>query len=193
MRRMFANKSRFFVSMLVGFLGVCSAFGHNLDIDSTEVFFDQNFVSTLTNRASSRQSLIQVGDEFWIVQKATPGPGTTLGAGGYLTFYIPSGYEVVDAAYVTPSNVDPRGFTEIPIKGAAPIALDDGPRGANLSPKLIGFTYPAANILGVREAPVTATGGNESWDHRWSLCRYRNFFLHEHSDGLHRQFADPHQ
>jgi len=57
-----ATKSRFFVSMLVGFLGVSSALAHNLYIDSTEVFFGQDFVSTLTTRASSRQSLIQVGD-----------------------------------------------------------------------------------------------------------------------------------
>ncbi|NBS84377.1 MAG: DUF11 domain-containing protein, partial [Verrucomicrobia bacterium] len=157
-----ATKSRFFVSMLVGFLGVSSALAHNLYIDSTEVFFGQDFVSTLTTRASSRQSLIQVGDEFWIVQKGTPGPGTTLGAGGYLTFYIPSGYQVVDAAYVTPSDVDPRGFTEIPIKGAAPISVGPGKasNAALSTTELTGYTYSAANILGVREAPVTSAGVN---------------------------------
>ncbi|NCY23194.1 hypothetical protein EBX31_14740, partial [bacterium] len=131
-------------------------------IDSTEVFFAEDFVSTLTTRASSRQSLIQVGDEFWIVQKGTPGPGTTLGAGGYLTFYIPSGYQVVDAAYVTPSAVDPRGFVEIPIKGASPISVGPGKTStaALSTTELTGYTYSAANILGVKEAPVTSAGVN---------------------------------
>ena len=158
------NPRRVYLGLLCLWGAVSAVFGHNLYISSTEVYFADDFLATMTSRASSHQSLIQVGDEFWLVQKGTPGPGTTLGVGGYLTFYVPTGYQVVDAAYVTPcsTSTDSRGFTTIPIKGQGSISVGSGKteNSALTTSELIGYTYPAANVLGVRESPVTSAGLN---------------------------------
>jgi hypothetical protein len=58
------------------------------------------------------------------VHENHPGPGTNTGGGGYITFYLPAGYQVTDAAYVTASGSDPQGFTPISVKRQNPIALN---------------------------------------------------------------------
>ena len=137
-----------------------TASAHNLDTRATAITFDKNYVQIMTQRAGLNQSVVQVGDEFWLLLKTTPGPGTTTGVGGYQTFYVPTGMQVTGAAYVQPSSTDPlgRGFVEIPMKGQSPIAIGAGSIGPKLATGLTGYTYPAANILGVNEAPVTSTG-----------------------------------
>jgi fimbrial isopeptide formation D2 family protein/uncharacterized repeat protein (TIGR01451 family) len=101
---------------------------------------------------------MQVGDEFWVTIKTTPGPGTNTGVGGYQTFYVPDGYQVLDAAYAQSSSIDPRGFVPIPMKGQSPISLGAGANGQKIGTGLTGYTYPSPNIVGINEAPVTSTG-----------------------------------
>lgn len=139
-------------------LTAVSSQAHNLDTRATGIQFAQDFVQTMSQRAASRVPLVQVGDEFWITIKTTPGPGTTTGVGGYQTFYVPEGFQVIDAAYAQTSNTDPRGFIAVPMKGQSPIAIGAGPIGSNVGNGLTGFSYPAPNVLGINEAPVTAGG-----------------------------------
>ena len=146
---------------MIGGLGVLftsKVHAHNLDTRATSISFAKDFVQTMSSRAAGNFPLVQVGDEFWVVIKTTPGPGTNTGVGGYQTFYIPTGAQVVDAAYAQPSTSDPRGFIAIPMKGQSPIAIGDGPIGAKVAVGLTGYSYPLANVLGVNSAPVTAGG-----------------------------------
>jgi large repetitive protein len=147
---------------LVALLASCALapnlFAHNLDTTSTALQYSADFIETMKTRATNGQALIQPGDEFWVAMKTTPGPGTTTGVGGYMTFYVPGGFQVADAAYVTPSSSDPRGFINAPIDGQSPIALGAGPVGAKLATGLTSYVYPSNNILGVNEAPTTSAG-----------------------------------
>lgn len=146
------------IAVLAFAVFVSNLFGHNLDTSSTSIQYSADYIETMKARAALGQPLIQPGDEFWASMKTTPGPGTTTGVGGYMTFYIPSGYQVADAAYVLPSSSDPRGFVSAPMDGQSPIALGAGPIGAKVATGLTGYSYPSNNILGVNEAPTTAAG-----------------------------------
>ncbi|MEY4939163.1 MAG: hypothetical protein RIQ93_898, partial [Verrucomicrobiota bacterium] len=131
---------------------------HNLDTRATGLRYSKDFLSVMASRSTANQALLQNSDEFWVVMKTTPGPGTVTGVGGYQTFYVPPGVAVTDVAYVKPSASDPRGFIPIPMNGQSPIAVGAGSAGAKAASGLTGFSYPSANILGVNEAPVTAGG-----------------------------------
>ncbi len=135
---------------------------HNLDTRSTSIAYAPDFLQIMATRAGSQPALplVRVGDQFWVILKTTPGPGTTTGVGGYQTFYVPPGVKVVGAAYVQPvaTSVDPRGFIEIPMKGQSPIAIGSGPQGGKTTADLIGLTLPGANGLGINEDPLTGAG-----------------------------------
>jgi hypothetical protein len=92
------------LALLAGFGSAVapSALAHNLDTRATSIQFAPNFVQTMAQRAATNGALVTVADEFWVLIKTTPGPGTTTGVGGYQTFYIPAGVQVLDAAYVQP-------------------------------------------------------------------------------------------
>jgi hypothetical protein len=131
---------------------------HNLDTKSISIQFANDFIATMAARSAAGQSLLQIGDEFWVYTKTIPGPGTKTGVGGYTTFYLPAGYQVLDAAYVAHSNSDPRGFVPASMKGQSSIAIGAGPIAAKVAVGLTGYSYPTPNILGINESPVTATG-----------------------------------
>jgi uncharacterized repeat protein (TIGR01451 family) len=131
---------------------------HNLDTKSISIQFANDFIATMAARSAAGQSLLQIGDEFWVYTKTIPGPGTKTGVGGYTTFYLPAGYQVLDAAYVAHSNSDPRGFIPASMKGQSSIAIGAGPIAAKVAVGLTGYSYPTPNILGINESPVTATG-----------------------------------
>lgn len=152
------NIRRYLVVILGVVLGCSTAWGHNLDTRATSIHYANDFISMMSQRASTNGAPVQVGDEFWVLIKTTPGPGTTTGVGGYQTFYVPPWAQIVDAAYVYPDAADPRGFREIPMKGQSPIAIGDGPIGAKSTTDLIGYTLPGTNGLGLAYAPVTAAG-----------------------------------
>lgn len=131
---------------------------HNLDTLATSISFENEYLETMSQRASVNQQLIQVGDEFWVMSKTTPGPGTQTGVGGYQTFYVPPGMEVVDAAYVLPDPSDPRGFRNISMKGQSSIAIGNGSIAQSSTPELFGYTFPGVNGLGFKSEPVTGAG-----------------------------------
>ena len=131
---------------------------HNLDTRATSIHYAADYIALMAQRAGSNQPLNQVGDEFWVVIKTTPGPGTTTGVGGYQTFYVPPWAQILDAAYVLPDPSAPSGFAEIPMKGQSPIAIGAGPIGAKSTTDLIGLTLPGTNVLGLSYAPLTAAG-----------------------------------
>jgi uncharacterized repeat protein (TIGR01451 family) len=131
---------------------------HNLDTRATGIFFAQDFLNTMSARASANQPLVQANDEFWMLLKTTPGPGTTTGVGGYQTFYVPDGMQVMDVAYVLPDLTDPRGFRSIPMKGQSPIATGNGSISPQTTPELTGWSLPGVNGLGIKHNPVSASG-----------------------------------
>jgi uncharacterized repeat protein (TIGR01451 family) len=141
---------------------------HNLDTTATSISFEQAFIQTMSNRAVSEpnQPLIRNNDEFWVILKTTPGPGTTTGVGGYQTFYVPTGAVVTDAAYVFPDSSQPSGFRNIPMKGQSPIAIGNGSIASAISTSLIGFDLPGDSVslhplvLASKTAPVTASGAH---------------------------------
>ncbi len=77
-----------------------TATSHNLDTRATSIAFAKDFVAQMSSRAALMQQPVQIGDEFWVVLKTTPGPGTNIVVGGYQTFYVPDG--------VHPPNPFPR-------------------------------------------------------------------------------------
>ena len=133
---------------------------HNLDTRATEISFAKDFLNTMSARASANQPLVQANDEFWMLLKTTPGPGTDTGVGGYQTFYVPDGMQVKDVAYVLPDLSDPRGFRAIPMKGQSPIAIGNGSISPKTTPELTGWSLPGVNGLGVNYDPVNASGAD---------------------------------
>jgi uncharacterized repeat protein (TIGR01451 family) len=129
---------------------------HNLDQQDTRITFDQATVALMASRAGLGQPLLQAGDEVGVILKSTPGPGTITGAGGYLTFYIPPGTQVVNAEY---GMVDASGaFVPKPMKGPSIIASGNGPIGITAgTPGLIGLSL-GPNIVGTTAPTVDATG-----------------------------------
>ncbi len=135
---------------------------HNLDTRATSIFFDQAYLATLSSRspANLANPLIRVNDEFWLIVKTTPGPGTATGVGGYQTLYIPAGMQVVGAEMVEPDPLNPGGFRAINARGQSIIAIGDGSVGQKASPKLLfdgasGTSLSLGpNILGVTEKAV---------------------------------------
>jgi uncharacterized repeat protein (TIGR01451 family) len=139
-------------------LAGATASAHNLDTRATSINYAADYLALMSQRAGDNEPLVQVGDEFWVVIKTTPGPGTTTGVGGYQTFYVPPWARVLDAAYVLPDPSQPNGYAKIPMKGQSPIAIGAGPIGAKSTPELIGFSLPGTNGLGFVTEPVTAAG-----------------------------------
>lgn len=138
---------------------------HNLDTRATGISFEKSFVATMTTRASTNAAnLVQVGDEFWVILKTTPGPGTVTGVGGYQTFYVPSGVQVTGAEIIEPDPANPGSFRTIPAHGQSIIAVGAGTIGAKASLKLLtngvnGAGMVLTNFLGRSEKSVVdATG-----------------------------------
>ena len=73
----------------------------------TVKLFAPETVKMLVDRLLAGQAGLQQGDVInYIVQFATIANGATVGAGGYVTDYIPAGAEVVGAWFVQPSGAD---------------------------------------------------------------------------------------
>jgi uncharacterized repeat protein (TIGR01451 family) len=73
----------------------------------TSKSFAPETVKMLIDRLLAGQAGLQQGDVItYIVQFATIANGATVGAGGYVTDYIPAGTEVVGAWFVQPSGAD---------------------------------------------------------------------------------------
>ena len=140
---------------------------HNLDQQDTRISFDSDTLALMSSRAGLGQPLLQAGDTVGVVLKSTPGPGTLTGAGGYLTFYIPPGTQVMNAEY---GAVDSTGtFVARPMKGPSIIAMGDGPIGSastaaliglNLGPNIVGTTAPTVSSAGVHSGTIAGVYGD---------------------------------
>lgn len=142
-------------------LGVMTLFalaarGHNLDMQTDYLGFDKVTLEMFQARAAAGQSLLQVGDTVGLLMKATPNLGTPTGAGGYSTFFIPVGSQVVQAEY---GHIDTSTgyFTPTAVKGQSILALGDGARGAKQTTGLIGLQL-GPNINGQTAPAVDASG-----------------------------------
>lgn len=136
---------------------------HNLDQRDTSIAFDDAYLQLMLTRADLEETLIQDDDEFWMILRSTPGPGTQTGVGGYLTFYVPTNYvEVLEVSYLTPSPGTagtpeaPTNFTRVPLKGQSIIAIGNGSIAPSITTNLIGLVL--TNAFGQAEAPVTSNG-----------------------------------
>src|SRR4051812_328320 len=129
---------------------------HNLDQQDTRVSFDKPTLDLMAARAAAGQSLLQAGDVIGIVLKSTPGPGTLTGAGGYLTFFIPTGTQVVGADSGAVDSTTGQ-FVARAMRGPSIMPLGDGLLGSASTPGLIGLNL-GPNLLGVTAPAVSATG-----------------------------------
>ena len=142
-----------------------TAEAHNLNASVVYVYFDPDTQAFLDARItapgwSPPQPMLQVGDELGLIIKAVPDLGTTTGVGGYTTFYIPNGLQVVDAAFLQPSDAVADGITgwdKIPAKGQA--RMPSVGAGGEPTVSLVGITR-GPNILGVTSPIVTAGNTN---------------------------------
>jgi uncharacterized repeat protein (TIGR01451 family) len=139
-----------------------AASAHNLNASVVYVYFDpdtQAYLDNLiaTNQRPIGQPLLRVGDELGLIIKAVPDLGTTTGVGGYTTFYIPNGVQVIDAAYIMPGDLIAdgiTGFDKVPMKGQAQMPAVGA--GGESTVSLVGITR-GPNILGVT-SPIVADG-----------------------------------
>jgi len=115
----------------------------------------------MSARAAAGQPLVKSGDVLGFVLKSTPGPGTATGAGGYMTFYVPAGTQVVGVEYVREDPAQPGTYIPYPLPGPAVMPIGSGPIGQTCPaapPNLQGTTL-GPNVLGVASAPVAAGTG----------------------------------
>ena len=144
---------------------VPTASAHNLDASAIYVYFDPNTQAYLdnlitTNQRPVGQPLLRPGDELGLIIKALPLDGTSTGVGGYTTFYVPNGVQVVDAAYIMPGDLIAdgiTGFDKVSMKGQAQMPIVGAGGGPTVS--LVGITR-GPNILGVTSPIVTAANAN---------------------------------
>ncbi|MCW5849559.1 MAG: DNRLRE domain-containing protein, partial [Anaerolineae bacterium] len=150
------------LAILLPFLGRLSddttpvALAHNLDQRMNWIQYDAATRAVFDARiAANDLPLVRVGDEVGMIIKVTPTDGTNTGAGGYVTFYVPNGAQVVDAAYLTSDGSG--GFNRAPMKGQSIEPLGDGPIGAKVTTALIGLNL-GPNVNGQSSSAVSGTG-----------------------------------
>lgn len=155
-------KNTFAVAMLVvlalGFLSWAQpAKADSVGQIQTGKYFAPETVDLLRDRLFAGQGGLRQGDVInYIIQFATVANGATIGAGGYVTDYIPAGTEVVGAWFVQPSGA---GYTQIAPTQVATMADGWGPRGkgtfnANWTPD--AATITACTNAGYSVATCTA-------------------------------------
>ena len=129
---------------------------HNLDQRMSWIQYDATTRAMLDSRvAANDPQLFKVGDEVGMLIKVVPTDGTTTGAGGYVTFYVPAGVQVVGAGYMAP---DGNGnYSLAPMKGQSIAPLGYGPIGPASTPQLVGLTL-GPNAVGQTSPAVSSTG-----------------------------------
>jgi hypothetical protein len=139
---------------LGGLILLGSASAHNLNQRADYIGFDDETLARMKTRQAAGQALIQTGDVVGLIMKATPSVGTPTGAGGYSTFFVPVGTQVVGAQY---GRIDSTGkFIPIAMKGQSLLALGDGSVGAKAQTGLNGLEL-GPNILGVKGFAVDSS------------------------------------
>lgn len=170
-------------------LGPETASAHNLDAGVVYVYFDENTQKMIDDRILGLDPCFpsytppdpilkgpglcedgitaHPGDDLGLIIKAVPDNGTETGVGGYSTYYVPNGVQVIDAAYVLPGS-DPSdgidGYDKVAMKGQAQMPAVGA--GGESTVSLVGFGPPdigygpKTNILGQTSNYVTAGNTN---------------------------------
>ncbi len=101
---------------------------HNVGQINVTKFLAPETVQLLKDRATAGTPGFQVGDTVSFLIQYTPlENGATVGAGGYVTEYVPAGTEVIGASIVTPNGSG--GYSAIAPDLPGPIADGWGQRG----------------------------------------------------------------
>lgn len=169
-------KTQMFVGfgLLAATFFASAAHAHNLDATDAYVVFDAETQSALDARIAGGwipgTPLIQNGDEIGLILKAIPDNGTATGVGGYATFYLPNGTQVMDAAFVQPGTDESdamAGFDRVPAKGQAPmpnVGAGGGPTvslvGISRGPNIAGVTANLVNASNLNNGTLPATYGD---------------------------------
>ncbi len=175
-------------------LGAPAASAHNLDANAVYVFFDPDTQAMLDRRMAGLdpcfpsyappQPLLKgpgkcenntdyPGDSIGLIIKAVPDNGTTTGVGGYTTFYVPTGAQVTDAAFLIPGDFSADGITgydRIAAKGQAlmpnvgagggPTAMLAGQPGISRGPNAAGVTANLVNAANVNNGTLPGVYGD---------------------------------
>ncbi len=122
-----------------------SVWSHNLDMQINYLVFDKTTMQMVQERSAAGQPLMQAGDIVGIIMKATPNAGTKTGAGGYSTFFVPVGSQVVGAEYgVLRDNGE---FQSLPMKGQSILRHARNPADPGAPQEVRGYVL-GPNILG---------------------------------------------
>ncbi len=131
--------------------GGATGWSHNLDMQINYLIFDKETTALVQSRAAANQPLMQAGDTVGVILKATPNAGTKTGAGGYSTFFVPVGSQIVGAEY---GVVQDNGtFQPLAMKGQSPLVHGQGPIDVQAPIDLAGFTL-GPNVLGISALSV---------------------------------------
>lgn len=126
----------------------------------TTKFFAPETVNLLKSRATSGTPGLAVGDYASYIIQFTPVPnGATIGAGGYITDYIPSGAKVVGAWFVQPDGAG--DYTQINAPQPALMAPGWGRRGqASYNTNWTGLSIDSATVSACTAAGFTTANCN---------------------------------
>ena len=131
--------------------GGATGWSHNLDMQINYLIFDKETTALVQSRAAANQPLMQAGDTVGVILKATPNAGTKTGAGGYSTFFVPVGSQIVGAEY---GVVQDNGtFQPLSMKGQSPLVHGQGPIDVQAPVDLAGYTI-GPNVLGISALSV---------------------------------------
>lgn len=138
---------------LVTFLlfGGTTGWSHNLDMQINYLIFDKETMAMVQARSAARQPLMQAGDTVGVILKATPHRGTKTGAGGYSTFFVPVGSQIVGAEYGVVQ--DNGNFQSLPMKGQSILVHGQGPIDVQAPVALAGYSL-GPNVLGITSLSV---------------------------------------
>lgn len=112
------------------------------------------------SRAEAGQPLMKAGDTVGIILKANPTNGTKTGAGGYSTFFIPVGTQIVGAEYGVVQ--DGGDFRALPMKGQSILTHGRDPNDPGAPNELRGYVV-GPNILGVSSQMAETTSSGFCW------------------------------
>jgi hypothetical protein len=176
-----------------GVLGVRTPIvnAHNLDASAVYIYFDPETQAMLDRRIDGLDTCfpsyappdpllrgpqfcedgttLHPGDKLGLI-KAVPDNGTSTGVGGYTTFYVPNGVEVIDVAFLAPDGAG--GYDRIDAKGQAlmpNVGAGGGPT-VNLTtldpalllrgPNVAGVTAPMVNSANVNNGTLPGVYGD---------------------------------
>lgn len=131
--------------LLALLFGTGTAWSHNLDMLINYLVFDKETMQMVSSRAEAGQPLMQAGDVVGVIMKATPNVGTKTGAGGYSTFFVPIGSQIVGAEYGVLR--DNGNFQPLPMKGQSILRHARNPADPGAPQELRGYVL-GPNILG---------------------------------------------